>query len=130
MLLQVDDYVSHEPVVRRSALHTQVAGSDEDEDEPRLLIGGRWDATGLPQGETPADKQHALLEVTSAAGGLLPRSLCFDMLLTCRVFFSTDRCQQQGQSQCHMMPKQAGRPILVAHLCGWISSLHSHPCSA
>lgn len=39
--LQVDDYVSHEPVMRRSALHTQVAGSDEDEDGPRLLLGGR-----------------------------------------------------------------------------------------
>lgn len=39
--MQVDDYVSHEPTVRRSALHTQVAGSDDEEDGPRLLLGGR-----------------------------------------------------------------------------------------
>lgn len=38
--LQVDDYVNHEPVMRRSALHAQIAGSDEDDDELPLMIGG------------------------------------------------------------------------------------------
>jgi hypothetical protein len=38
---QVDDYVSHEPAMRGSALHAQVAGSDDEDDGPRLLLGGR-----------------------------------------------------------------------------------------
>ena len=38
--LQVDDYVSHEPNMRRSTLHTQIAGSDDDDDNLPLLIGG------------------------------------------------------------------------------------------
>ncbi len=69
-LLQVDDYVSHEPVMRRSALHAQIAGSDDDDDELPLMIGGSRSGLALRYGVCyTSEREHVWSRIWCCARG-------------------------------------------------------------